>query len=69
MAKAPELIGIAQPNIVSFDNGGTNTRAVLTNGEQFVSEVTSYPTPATYQEAIIKLSQTVDRFSQVIGRP
>jgi predicted NBD/HSP70 family sugar kinase len=56
MAEAATLIGIAEPVILTVDNGGTNTRLAL--GAEEINHIEAYPTPVSYDEAIGKLAAT-----------
>lgn len=49
------LIGVAEPLVAAVDNGGTQTRLVLREGDEVVSR-TVYATPHDYETAIEKLN-------------
>jgi predicted NBD/HSP70 family sugar kinase len=58
MAEAATLIGIAEPVILTVDNGGTATR--VAEGAEEITRIETYPTPVSYDEAIGRLAIATD---------
>lgn len=56
--EAPNQIGLVEPLIVAVDNGATNTRIAVREGDQ-VLETLTYTTPYYYQTAINELGKNI----------
>ncbi len=52
--EVPGQIGLAEPLIAAIDNGATNTRVSLRQGDE-ESECMKYETPHSYEDAIVRV--------------
>ncbi len=53
--EAANLIGVAEPIVAAVDNGGTNTRILLMQGDTPLAPMIQYPTPRDYSTAVDRI--------------